>query len=146
MQTLSRRYLSVPADRELDPSRNVLQYAKSDSVTQLPLWQVVDKIKTKELGAEDVVAACMERMEATSHLGAFAFEGGADTQTAQQLHALARARAIDTAIGNGSREMGKLAGIPVAVKANYCSTAPAMAASSPTNAGSKLLEGTVVLH
>ncbi|MHA7860651.1 Asp-tRNA(Asn)/Glu-tRNA(Gln) amidotransferase subunit GatA [Tessaracoccus sp. Y36] len=83
----------------------------------------------RELTSEELTRACLEQIEAVNlALNAFLAVDGE--------HALEQARAVDQRRAAGE-ELGPLAGVPVGVKDNYCTT------DFPTTCGSRMLEGWV---
>lgn len=131
--------------------RSIRHSSALPGVLGMPLWKVAAAVRTGEMSAQQVTAACLERLEATQRLGAFTFEGGEDTYAALRAHARDRARELDLSLSEAGfkskRAAGdqapplSIAGIPIALKANYCTAPPLMPAASPTNAGSRLLKG-----
>ncbi|MFD0867339.1 amidase, partial [Tessaracoccus lubricantis] len=82
-----------------------------------------------ELTSEELTRACLEQIEALNPIvNAFL---AVDPE-----HALAQARAVDARRAAGE-ELGPLAGVPIGVKDNYCTT------DFPTTCGSRMLEGWV---
>ena len=81
------------------------------------------------LTSEEITRACLEQIEALNPLLNAFLSYDAE-------HALAQARAID-ARRAGGESLGPLAGVPVGVKDNYCTT------DFPTTCSSRMLEGWV---
>jgi aspartyl-tRNA(Asn)/glutamyl-tRNA(Gln) amidotransferase subunit A len=99
----------------------------SGGITDLTASELRDRVARRELAAEAVLGAHLERVEAhEAGLGAFL---AIDAE-----RALARARALDRALGAGGAPPA-LAGVPIAVKDIL------HVAGFPTSCGSRLLEG-----
>ncbi len=98
-------------------------------LTQLSAAQLAEKVRSKALSAREVTDAFLARIEAHEpEIKAFL------TVTVEQ--ARAQADAIDKKITAGE-EVGALAGVPVALKDNLCTT------GIETTCGSKILKGFV---
>lgn len=93
---------------------------------KMNIKEIVKKIKTQELTSEELVKSYIEEIEKTEPtVNAFL------TLTCDE--ALAKAKKIDEKIKNGE-ELGKLAGIPIAIKDNICTE------GVKTTCASKMLE------
>src|SRR5207244_2616167 len=82
-----------------------------DELLDLSVMALAERVQKGEVSAEEVLRASLGRIEATRHLGAY-------------LHvatepALAAARAIDARRARGEK-LGRLAGVPIAVKDALC--------------------------
>ena len=96
------------------------------SIAHISAVEAVNKIKNKEITSVDAVKAVFEQIEAQEQqVGAFI--------SLYKDQALAKAAAIDAKIAAGE-EVGALAGLPIAVKDNMCTT------FGMTTCGSKMLE------
>ena len=74
--------------------------------------ELVDKIQSKEVSCEEVVSYYMKKIkEKEKHINAFI--------SVQEESALKKARELDEKISKGE-SVGKLAGIPIAIKDNIC--------------------------
>jgi len=90
----------------------------------LPIADLVKRVHTGQVAAEDVTRASLARIEATRSLGAF-------LHVAREA-ALATARQIDQRRARGE-SLGPLAGVPIAIKDALCTK------DAPTTAGSRIL-------
>ena len=96
------------------------------SIAQLSAVEAVNKIKNKEITSVDAVKAVFEQIEAQEdQVGAFI--------SLFKEQALEKAAAIDAKIAAGEA-VGALAGLPIAIKDNICTT------FGTTTCGSKMLE------
>ncbi|MEE2752102.1 MAG: Asp-tRNA(Asn)/Glu-tRNA(Gln) amidotransferase subunit GatA [Myxococcota bacterium] len=86
---------------------------------------LAESVRNKQRTAEEVISAVLDRLPTTRHLNAITH---CDPE-----HALASARAIDKRIHEGL-DPGPLAGVPVAIKDNFCD------AGQPCSCGSRILE------
>ena len=86
----------------------------SEALTQLTALELADKIRRKAISSREAVAATFDRIDAVEPKVDAFLELNRD-------HALAQAETVDAAIASG-RDMGRLAGVPVALKDNLCTT------------------------
>jgi aspartyl-tRNA(Asn)/glutamyl-tRNA(Gln) amidotransferase subunit A len=93
-------------------------------VLTLPITALADKVRSGELGAEELARASLDAIERGRELNAF-LNVSADT-------ALETARKIDARRSRGE-PLGALAGVPIAIKDVLCTT------DAPTTCGSKIL-------
>jgi aspartyl-tRNA(Asn)/glutamyl-tRNA(Gln) amidotransferase subunit A len=93
-------------------------------VLELPIAEVADRLKRGELTARKVTETALGRIEATRDLNAFLYV----TKDA----ALAAADRVDQKRARGEA-LGKLAGVPIAIKDALCTT------DGPTTCASKIL-------
>jgi aspartyl-tRNA(Asn)/glutamyl-tRNA(Gln) amidotransferase subunit A len=99
----------------------------SEPLTQLSAWEIAERVRTRQVSAEEVTRAHVERIERLdskvhAFLGVFADR------------ALAKAREVDAALA-AKKDVGPLAGVPVAIKDVLDIE------GVPTTCASKILEG-----
>jgi aspartyl-tRNA(Asn)/glutamyl-tRNA(Gln) amidotransferase subunit A len=92
------------------------------------IGELRQQLLARSLGAEELVRSTLDAIAAAEALGAFVSTAGDDL--------LSQAAAVDRALDDG-QQVGPLAGIPVAVKDNICTS------DLPTTCGSKILDGFV---
>lgn len=90
----------------------------------LSIAELVERVQSGQVSAHDVAVQSLERIAQTRPLGAFLHVAGEA--------ALAAARAMDERRARGER-LGKLAGVPIAVKDALCTV------DAPTTGGSRIL-------
>ncbi len=90
----------------------------------LPAWELADRVRSGELDAEAVVSRSLETIGAQADLNALLHVAGES--------ALARARDLDARRARGE-PLGRLAGVPIAVKDALCTR------DMPTTCGSRIL-------
>ncbi len=95
------------------------------------MTQLAAGVRKREVSAEALVQAALDRLDATRGLNAFI-----DTFPE---HAMGRAREIDRDIAAGNNR-GPLAGVPIAVKDNLCVGDTLGAPGGRTTCGSRILE------